>query len=60
MLEIVLKLTLRESDYLSELLSIDGYGTGSDVKATVIEKLESERERIVRIIAENKNGLEII
>ena len=54
--EIVLKLTLRESDYLSELLSIDGYGSGSDVKGTVMEKLESARLEILKIIVGGNNG----
>jgi len=49
--EIVLKLTLRESDYLSELLCIEGYGSGSDVKGTVMEKLENARLEVLKIIA---------
>jgi hypothetical protein len=48
--EIVLKLTLRESDYLSELLSQSNYGYGSDVRDSVTGKLESERLGIIEII----------
>jgi hypothetical protein len=48
--EIVLKLTLRESDYLSELLGKSDYGSGSDVRVSVEEKLEAERLKVIEII----------
>jgi hypothetical protein len=53
--EIVLTLTMRESDYLSELLGKSNYGYGSDVRDSVVEKLESERLRVIRIIAGANN-----
>jgi hypothetical protein len=53
--EIVLKLTLRESDYLSELLGQSNYGYGSDVRDSVAGKLENERLRIIEIITGANN-----
>jgi len=48
--EIELKLTMRESDFITELLGMCNYGEGSDVRETFEEKLEAERLRIVQII----------
>jgi|GEM_PF-6736337 len=48
--EVLLKLTLRESDFLSELLSQEyNYGNNSDVRKSVEEKLENERLKIVEL-----------
>ena len=49
-MEITLKLTLRESDFLSELLAESKYGYGSDVRESVEEKLESERLKAVQAL----------
>ena len=48
--EIELKLAMRESDFITELLSKCNYGEGSDVRQTFEEKLETERQRIIELI----------
>ena len=47
---IELTLTLREADYLSELLGKSNYGYGSDVRDSFVEKLENERLKALKQI----------
>ncbi|MCL2834923.1 MAG: hypothetical protein FWD78_17265 [Treponema sp.] len=45
---ITINLSLRESDFLSELLEKSEYGLGSDVRDSVAEKLESARLEAIK------------
>jgi len=54
--EIVLKLTLGEANYLSELLGKYNYGYGNEARYSVVEKLESERSKALKIVAKAIEG----
>lgn len=48
--EIVLKLTLGEANYLSELLGKNKYDSGSDYRYSIVEKLEGERRKALEVV----------
>jgi len=48
--EVELKLTLRESDFISELLGKSDYGCGSDVRQSFEKKLEDARLKAIKQI----------
>jgi len=47
-----LTLTLRESDFISELLGKSNYGYGSDVRESFETKLEKARQNALKQIME--------
>jgi hypothetical protein len=54
--EIVLKLTPGEAYFLSQLLSKSKCGYSNDIRKTVIEKLEGERNKALKNIINAMEG----